>query len=394
MRAGSERPPPVLDGVSLVCPPPGTFIPPRTYLSPAVFELEMSEVFPRSWVFVGDTTDLAKPGDFFTTEVGYEPVVVVRSGDSSIRAFSNVCPHRAALVATGTGNCGARLRCPYHGWSFALDGSLAAAPLRGGFDGTFEPEHLGLRSLRLDVWGPFVFVNLSGDAPPLDEWLEGAPAAMADHELEHLPRRHRVEDEVDVNWKVLVDNGICGYHPLVVHPQSLCRTPFEEPRGRAGRTTASVTITATEPPAIGVKDGLRGAARGGSVIYDVFPNFVVSASPSGSVNAYWWRPLAVDRSLAGTAGYSSHEHDPRLAPDLVRQVQDEDYAICRRVQAGLRSRLYQPGPQHELELRVHAFQRWVMGALADAASDGDSLSAGQDSMGGSACALHSSQERS
>lgn len=356
----------------LVPPSPGTFIPAPAYLSAEIFELEMREVFPRSWVFVGDTTDLAESGDFVTTAVGYEPVVVVRDDENALWAFSNVCPHRAALVADGNGNCGARLRCPYHGWSFSLDGTLAAAPFSDDFDGALHPERLGLRPLRLDTWGPFLFVNVSGDAPPLIEWLEGAPEAMADHELERLPRRHRVEDEIDVNWKVLVDNGVCGYHPRVVHGDTLCRTPFEEPRARAGRTTASVTLTSAEPPGHGVKPGLQGAARLGSVIYDVFPNFVVSASPSGSVNSYWWRPVGLGHSVAGTAGYCPHDDDPRLSPDLVRQVQEEDYVICRRVQAGLRSRLYRPGPQHALELRVHAFQRWVMDALALGAHNTDS----------------------
>ena len=354
-----------VDGVALAPPEPGGFVPAQAYVSQEIFELEMRALFPRSWVFVADTNDLTRPGDFVSAAVGYEPVVVVRGKDHEIRAFSNVCPHRAAVVAEGSGNCGARLQCPYHGWSFRLDGSLAAAPFADGFEGRYRPDELGLKPLRTGVWEQFVFVNVSGDAPPLLDWLEGAPAALAGHELRSAPRRYLLEDPVEANWKVLMDNGICGYHPTVVHASSLCRRPFHEPRGRSGRTTASVAITWSEPPEV-VKPGVSGEAALGSVIFDIFPNFVVSGAPDGSLCAYWWRPVAVDRSIAGSSGYSTMADDPRMDDAFVHQIQEEDYAICRRVQAGLRSRFYTPGPQHELEYRVHCFQRWVMEMLASA----------------------------
>jgi len=368
MALSLSSPSDVLDGLPLVPPPEHSYLPARAYVSEAVFAVEMREVFPRSWVFVGDTHDLARPGDFVTTSIGYEPVLAIRGDDDEIRAFSNVCPHRAALVAEGVGNCGARLNCPYHGWSFRSDGSFATAPLSSEYETPLDPDEMGLRPLRVDTWGPFVFVNVSGNAPPLAEWLEDAPSALAAHEMHATPRLHRLEDPVEANWKVCYENGIDGYHSPAVHAGSLCLLPTTDRVFRAGRTTASVTSRWEKPPMDFVKDELEGKAREGPIIFNVFPSFIVSAQPSGSFCIYWWRPDALGRSVAGTAGYSIHDDDPRLDNAMVRQVQDEDMEICAKVQTGLGSQLYRPGPRHPRELRVHGFQRWYMEALTAAAA--------------------------
>jgi len=358
---------PSVDGVPLLPPPVDSYIPARAYTSESIFELEMREIFPRSWVFIGDVGDVAQPGDYLTESIGHEPVVVVRGSDDQLRAFSNVCPHRAAVVAEGAGNCGARLMCPYHGWSFRHDGTLAAAPFSGDFVEPLDMERLGLRPLRLEVWERFMFVNVSGDAPPLADWLEDAPRLLGNHELASVPRILRIEDPVGANWKVCYENGIDAYHPQAVHADSLCTIPTVDPDIRAGGTTASSVSTWAQMPMPYVKGGLVGRAREGPVIFNIFPSFIVSAQPSGSAAIYWWRPVSIDRTVAGTASYSIHADDPRLDETLVHQVQDEDVVICERVQTGLRSSLYRPGPRHNRELRVHGFQRWYMESLARAA---------------------------
>lgn len=357
-----------LDGVALVAPPDDSYIPAQAYVSDAIFDTEMREVLPSSWIFVGDIYDLAEPGDYLTTIIGYEPVVVVRGDDMELRAFSNVCPHRATTVADGAGNCGARLRCPYHGWSFHHDGTLAAAPFAGEFERPLDFDQLGLRPLRVGVWELFVFVNVSGDAPALSEWLEDADDMLRGHQLHTVPRILRIEQPVAANWKVCYENGMDTYHVQTVHAGSLCTIPTDKPTLHVGRTTASSVSRWANMPMPYVKETLEGQARQGPVIVNIFPGFIVSAQPSGSAAIYWWRPVALGRSVAGTASYSIHDDDPRLGEALVRQIQDEDVVICERVQTGLRSRYYQPGPRHTRELRVNGFQRWYIDALAAAAA--------------------------
>src|SRR5262249_49474347 len=123
---------PCFDGVELTVPV-DAFMDPAGYRSRRLFELEMREVFPRSWVFVGDLAQIPRAGDYLTEMIGYEPVVVLRDDHAQVRAFSNVCPHRASLLVEGGGNCGTTMTCPYHGWAFKLDGKLSGIPYRREF---------------------------------------------------------------------------------------------------------------------------------------------------------------------------------------------------------------------------------------------------------------------
>ena len=127
------EPPVVYDGIVIEPPPDDSFMDPAGYFSEKLFDLEMRVVYPRSWVFVGDLSQLRKPGDYVTETIGTEPVMVVRGRDGTLRAFVNVCPHRASTLVEGSGNCGRALVCPYHGWTFHLDGRLAATPHPRGF---------------------------------------------------------------------------------------------------------------------------------------------------------------------------------------------------------------------------------------------------------------------
>ena len=147
----------VYDGVVIEPPPDDSFMDPAGYFSQKLFDLEMRIVYPRSWVFVGDLSQLRSPGDYLTETIGTEPVMVVRGRDGELRAFVNVCPHRASTLVEGTGNCGRTLVCPYHGWTFHLDGRLAATPHPRGFVEPVDRSAYGLRDVKEDVregeWG-------------------------------------------------------------------------------------------------------------------------------------------------------------------------------------------------------------------------------------------------
>ena len=369
------EPPVVYDGIVIEPPPDDTFMDPAGYFSQKLFDLEMRVVYPRSWVFVGDLSQLRSPGDYVTETIGTEPVMVVRGRDGTLRAFVNVCPHRASTLVEGSGNCGRALVCPYHGWTFHLDGRLAATPRPGGFVEPVDRSAHGLREVRVDVWLQFVFVNVSGDAPPLHEWLHPAPEQFARHNLEAATRVYELDDEVNANWKVMMDNAFCDYHLEFVHENTLGRfadasTLQEEIWDYTGRLTSQWSdeqLARTD-----VLPALAAANSYGSVAFGVFPNWFIAAFPNGGCSLMWWNPISLDRSRARVWNYSPDPGaDARADFEMLKAVQAEDYAICEKVQRGLRSRSYRPGPQHYLELRVRGHQQRLMKMLADAIRRGE-----------------------
>lgn len=182
------------------------------YRDPAVLEREQDEIFRSTWQYVGVFGEHnVVPG-----WAGRVPVVIVRDEDGAERAFVNVCRHRGSVVVEERGSRKA-LQCPYHAWTYGLDGSLRSAPradeLAGG-DG------LGLVEIRLGAWGPFRFVNLDGEALPLDEVVGEVPAMLAEGgiEVDALAFHHRVDWEVPANWKIAAENFLECYHCAVAHP--------------------------------------------------------------------------------------------------------------------------------------------------------------------------------
>ena len=151
------------------------------YTDPAVLQLERERIFRRSWQYVGHTGDVPEPGSFAATRVGDIPVVLVRDREDTLRAFLNVCRHRGSIVCEGAGRR-ETLQCPYHAWTYGLDGRLITAP-RGNSEGGIEKDELGLLPLQLDTWGPLIFVNPDMDAGPLDDsstgYRSGSPTRVS-----------------------------------------------------------------------------------------------------------------------------------------------------------------------------------------------------------------------
>jgi len=162
--------------------------------------------------------ELDGAGSFFPTHAAGLPVVVTRDGDGALRAFVNVCRDRGALVATAPARR-RTLQCPYHAWTYGLDGALRAAP-RSDLEPYFEPDELGLRPVAVDTWGPFVFVNPDPDAEPLATALGDLPGVVAAHglEVDRLRFHVRYPYELGANWKIAVENYLECYHCAVNHP--------------------------------------------------------------------------------------------------------------------------------------------------------------------------------
>ena len=318
--------------------------PPASWYTDArVFEEERRRVFGRTWQLAGRAERVAEPGQFFTTNVGGEPVIVARDASGSLRAFSNVCRHRAGPVAEGEGRC-ERFRCGYHGWTYSLEGRLLSAR---EFDGVecFSLEEQGLPEFRAEAWGALVFVNLDAEAAPLAGTLEEIPALTEGREWDSMRLAARREWTIECNWKTYVDNYLEGYHIPVIHPALHRELDYARYRTETRRLYsiqhAPLRSTATRIPP--PDDG------GPAALYLwVFPNLMLNVyADNYSTNLIL--PLGPERTLTVFEWYFRDPDSEATRASVERavalsdEVQLEDMRICEAVQAGLRSRTYTRG---------------------------------------------------
>src|SRR5437762_2222139 len=196
----------------------GATLPAAWYSEPSVYALERERIFETEWQYAGPAEHVAAPGSYFASVAGHVPVVVTRAADATLRGFVNVCRHRAHIVAQGAG-CRETLQCPYHAWTYGLDGSLRRAP-RSEREPGFDASGLSLLPVAVEAWGPFVFVNPDAGAEPLAGALGELPALMeaSGLALDGLRFHSHHKWEQEVNWKVALENYLECYHCAVAHP--------------------------------------------------------------------------------------------------------------------------------------------------------------------------------
>ncbi|MDQ1379966.1 MAG: hypothetical protein QOJ71_685 [Actinomycetota bacterium] len=199
---------------------PDGFVPKQRYTTREFTELEHARLWPRVWQIACREEQVAAPGDYFEYTIGAETVVIVRTETGTLHAFYNTCLHRGRRLADGCGSFAAgEIKCPYHGWCYALDGRLVDVPDREEF--VDLPEGLALAGVGVDTWGGFVFVNLDPDAEPLLDYLDPLPALLAPYHLEQMRLRASLSTIIDANWKAVVDAFNEGYHVQGLHRQIL-----------------------------------------------------------------------------------------------------------------------------------------------------------------------------
>ncbi|HMA33543.1 MAG TPA: SRPBCC family protein [Chloroflexia bacterium] len=345
-----------------------TTLPARWYTAPEFQTLEKDKIFTRTWQAIGRIDEVARPGDFITGEVVGEPLVVTRGTDGVLRAFYNVCRHRAGNVAAGKGNRKS-LQCRYHGWTYGLDGQLRTTPEFEGVE-EFDKACYGLQPVQVDTWGPFVFVNLDPAAPPLSATLGQILEETAHIPLAQMRPVERRDYIIACNWKVYIDNYLEGYHLPIAHPGLYRELDYEnyrvETHAQHSRQLAPLR------PALGSGAGRRYAevkADEEVLYYWVFPNFMVNIYPD-NMSSNLIIPLGLDRTLT-IFEWFFHEQGGGAAWEGVQQavafsdeIQQEDIAICEAVQRGLSSRAYDRGRfSVKRENGVHHFHSLVYDAL-------------------------------
>jgi phenylpropionate dioxygenase-like ring-hydroxylating dioxygenase large terminal subunit len=351
----------------------GQTLPAEWYTDPAVFGRERARIFRRAWQYVGLTEQLASPGDVLTAWVGDVPVVLTHAEDGQLRGFVNVCRHRGAEVVRE--ECGHRstLQCPYHAWTYNLDGTLRAAP--GSRDEShFDRGVYSLVPVRVETWGPFIFANPDAHALALHDVLAELPAlaAASGIRLDALRRRVRRTYDIAANWKVVVDNYLECYHCPVAHKAFSDLIDLNDYTVEEYAYFSVQGGTVTEAARTGRQQGLydvSGEVQSGFYAY-LWPNFTLNIYPGpGNVSLNLFLPVDVNRTLAIYDYCFVDEVGAEEERDFVRfidQVQEEDVVLCESVQRGLRTGYLEHG--RLMLAREHAlrhFQRLVARALAE-----------------------------
>jgi len=346
----------------------GRTLPWGWYSDPTVLRLERDRVFRRAWQYAGRVDQVAERGSFFTCDAGEIPIVVVRDGEEELRAFLNVCRHRGSLVCEGEGRR-ETLQCPYHAWTYGLDGALRTAP-RADREPGFDHSQLGLVPAQVDVWGPFVFVNADADAAPLAETLGELPALVADAglDVEGLRFLKRVSSEYEANWKVCCENFLECYHCQVAHPSfsKVVDVSVDAYRLEESRWFSSQYGPIRETWS-GPFDPSGPIARG--QFHFLWPNVTINLMPGHpNVSIGPIVPAGAER----TSRFLDYFIGPTVPEDWLQEmlafddeVGAEDKVLVERVQKGLRAGILEDGRLLvESERLIAHFQGLLLNALA------------------------------
>ena len=363
-----------------------TGLPPVAYTGDDFFAVEQRRLFARSWVAVASAAEVAEPGRLLVRSVGGTSVLITRDRDGVLRGFVNSCRHRGTELASEDCTVSRMIRCPYHRWGYALDGSLVASPL---FDEVprpdFDPAELSLLPVRVEVWGLDVFVCLDGHTPPLAQWLGDLPERMASYSFEGWAVHEKCTFDVAANWKLITENFQEYYHLAWVHPElakvSRVRDHYryQGPGLYCGQTTTPVSSNERDdwlvlPPAPGLDSSDSVSGR----FVAVFPNLTLAVLP-GHAFVIRLEPLSSGTTrehctLLLPSSTPSEQYGDAAAETLKFwiEVNNEDIDICERAHRGLSLGGVPPGPlSPRFEEPLHRFQNMVADCLtADSLADG------------------------
>lgn len=360
-------------------------LPAWIYSDPGFFERERQTVFRTGWQVVCHVNDVPNAGDYQTLDILGERVIALRGDDGTVRCFHNACRHRAARLVDGQeGNCGHRLVCPYHAWSYGLDGSLKNVPRWQGFEDLDLAAH-GLKAVEQEIWRGFVFVRFAPGLPGVAEMMAPYESEIEPHGFEDLQPQGRVTLRPrPVNWKNVADNYADGLHIPVAHP-GLTRLFGPTYAMEAGVWTDRLWGDITETPSpnwvernyqalLDGFDHLPPEGRRRWLYYRLWPNLAFDVYPD-QVDFMQFIPVSPTETLIREIAYA--RPDPRrevkaaryLNWRINRQVNAEDTVLIQRVQDGMATSGYVSGPLGPSEVCLAAFARRLKAQIPEAALD-------------------------
>ncbi len=356
-------------------------LPGWVYHDPGFFGQEMDRVIRPSWQVVCHVSDIENAGDWHSLELLSESVIVLRGDDGTVRAFHNVCRHRASRLVDGTSGCAKKLVCPYHGWTYEKDGRLSGVPNRSDYAGLDLATH-GLNSVESEIWQGFIFIRLEGDGPSIAEMMAPYAAMIAPYRFPEMRAFGRVTLRPRaVNWKNVADNYSDALHIPVAHP-GLTRL-FGRSYGieaaahvdrmwgdMVDRPSANLSERAYQkylPRA----DHLPDALQRHWLYFKLWPNVAFDIYPD-QVDFMQFLPVSATQTLIREISYALPDSRREMKAArylnwrINRQVNNEDTALIARVQAGMESRHYMPGPLGESEVCLRSFARKLRDLIPEA----------------------------
>ena len=347
-------------------------LPPAAYHDHGLLELESERLFAREWICMGRLAEMPNPGDYLSRDIIDSPVFVIRQKDGGVKAFANVCAHRAAKLLEGDGHV-TRISCPYHSWTYEPDGQLIGAPFMDQTPG-FDVRNHRLKALPCDTWEGYVYASLDQDVEPLAKTLQPLTERVADFRMgDYVPVFERTESW-DTNWKCLAENYMDAYHVHRVHKDSF---------GKYGHSEDITTLFPGSDPFayhfIQEHEGrqsvfahpdntwLKGDDRYKTYLIHVYPSHLMQLQPDmlwylsllpdgvNRVSVRWG--VSMPAEILDSAGDRQAKIDEQM--DLIHQVNSEDKPIVEDVFRGTRSPDAAQGPLSHLERNVWDFCRYL-----------------------------------
>ncbi len=371
--------------MSIDNPTQATFtLPGQYYTSEEIFRAEQQQIFKGQWLCAGRATEIATPGDYKLVEIGVESLILVRGKDGIARALYNVCRHRGTRMCTEhQGTFGATIQCPYHAWTYALDGRLVAArhmQETPGFDTADYPLH----QAGLVEWEGFLMLNIGVEPQLFDPTFAPLSAKFAPWNLGRLGRGARTMYDVNANWKLIIQNYSECYHCPLIHPALEKLTPSHSGDNdlthglvlggyqTLSHSGGSMTLNGeTARPAIGQ---VAGEDRDRVYYYTIFPNLLLSLHADYVMTHTLWpqatgRTQIINEFLFEPDVMAQPGFDPDDAAGFWDMTNRQDWHVCELSQLGVSSQMYTPGPYAQEEELLHAFDqeylRVIRGAILD-----------------------------
>ena len=330
----------------------------RYLVSQEIFAKEQAHIFSVQWFCVGHQSQIAQPGDYLVQEAAGESLIILLDSRGEVRAFYNVCRHRGTrLCEEKSGQLRQRIQCPYHAWTYGLDGKLVGAPHMEKVEG-FDKAEYSLRSVRLALWEGFIFVNLAQDATPLETAFAPLTGKFTHWNLPKLRSVRRIEYEVRANWKLIFENYSECYHCPLVHPALSKLTPYDSAEndlcegpflgGFMPITRGNSLTMSGNACALPVGD-IKGEDHHRVFYYSIFPNLLLSMHPDYVMVHQIW-PQSAERVtifcdwLFHPAAFGRPDFYPDDAIEFWDMTNRQDWHVCELSQRGIASRAYQPEP--------------------------------------------------
>jgi len=349
-------------------------LPQKYFISPEVFAQERSEIFSKVWLLVGHQSQIPRPGGYFLATIAGESLIVTRDQKSQVRGFYNVCRHRGTRLKEDASGHASAIQCPYHAWTYGLDGRLIGAPHMDEVPG-FDKSNYSLHAVNLGLWEGFIFVNLEKNPMPLEGWFAPLAGKFSHWNMPMLRSAKRIEYDVHANWKLMFENYSECYHCPGVHPQLQKVSPYDSAEndlaegpflGGFMKINKGKSLTMSGDACalpVGKIENLQQV-----FYYSIFPNMLLSLHPE-YIMVHQLRPQSPERTLIvcdwffHPDAFTRNDFKPEDAIEFWDMTNKQDWHVCELSQQGIASRAYRPGPYSSREGIPAAWDRYYLRAL-------------------------------